>query len=67
MEPEWGREVDGGMELHAPYNAAFVDALKECVPGCARRWRPAEKAWWIRDDFVDEVDAMLGEFFDGKD
>jgi len=62
--PEW-ISAKYGMLLYAPYNKEFTDEMKELVPTSDREWRGAERAWWISEAWVDEVDALLREHFSG--
>ena len=71
-QPEWGKSVDGGTYLHVPFSEAFVDEFREFRDGVkgfdrfnAFRWEEPDERWWIRDDFVDDVELLLVGHFDG--
>lgn len=62
--PEW-QEAKYGMYLYAPYNEEFAEEMKRAVPFEERKWDPLKKAWWISDPFLDDVDSLLQEHFEG--
>ena len=46
-----------GLYLHTPYDAEFVDRLKE-LPIADRRWVRHEGAWWVHRDYLETIRAM---------
>lgn len=66
--PEWGECERGGTNLYVPFNEEFVEALKKCVPTSKRRWNPGDiPCWWIHDNWLDQVEELLTEHFEGYD
>jgi len=63
-EPEW-ISADYGMELYAPYNPDFTEEMKTLVPEDDREWRHEKKAWWISEAWIDEVDSLLRDHYEG--
>lgn len=62
--PEW-QNAKYGMYLHAPYNRDFTNAMKDLVPPDERKWENDKKAWWISDAWVDDVDILLKDYYEG--
>jgi len=63
--PEWGDNRNGETELTVPYDVEFVEAFTDWRsdnPGQAR-WDRKESCWWIKDEVVDHIEWMLGEYF----
>ena len=61
--PEW-QSGEYGMHLESPYNPDFIEALKRDVPADERKWDSVRKQWWISDAYLDEVDALLFDYFE---
>lgn len=51
----WAQRHADHAELHFPYNAAAVAAIKACVPYTARSWNPDGKSWIVREPYVDSA------------
>jgi len=56
--------AEQGMYLDCPYNADFLDEMKQVVPREERRWDNNKKMWWISDLYLDEVDNLLFSHFE---
>lgn len=55
----------GGFYLHLSFfHEDCVDRIKEEVPSEERRWESSEKRWWISEDYIDEVEEIVSDFFD---
>lgn len=63
QRPEW-QMAEQGMYLDCPYNADFLDEMKQVVPREERRWDNKKKMWWISDLYLDEVDNLLFSHFE---
>lgn len=57
-------EAKYGMHLSCPYHPEFLERMKEIVPEDERKWDKGNKAWWISDAYLDEVDALIFEVFE---
>lgn len=58
------KEGKYGMYLDCPYNPDFLERMKEVVPEDERKWDGLRKSWWVSDAYLDEVDALVFEFFE---
>ena len=61
--PEWIL-AKYGMLLDCPYNSEFIEDMKREVPSDERKWDNDKKMWWISDAYLDEVDALLFNYFE---
>jgi len=62
--PEWGESRRGGTHLYVPFNEDFITDLKTKLPSTKRVWKPDDGAWWIHDDWLDQVESLLKEHFE---
>lgn len=63
-KPHW-TEDQWGDYLHLPdYNQEFNQRMKDIVPQEERRWDGKERAWWISHGWVDEIEALLREYYE---
>jgi len=63
-KPHWTMD-EWGEFLHLPdYNEDFNREMKDMVPDTERRWDKRERAWWISDAWLDEVDSLLRRYYD---
>lgn len=53
-----------GMYFHTPPSSQFSSQLKATVPQLSRKWDPVKKAWWISDEWIDEVHKLCKEMFE---
>lgn len=51
------------MYFHTPPSREFSDQLKATVPDKCRRWDLEKKAWWVSDEWIDEVHKICREMF----
>lgn len=65
---EWGaeetRKGKKGMSIYASYNAEFVEEIKELVPPEARDYDDDFQTWWVREDYVDQVNRLAESVYD---
>lgn len=54
------------LAVFTPYDAAFVQTLKDLVPWKSRGWDGARKAWLVSPDFKWEVLSALSRHFAGQ-
>lgn len=63
-KPYWTMD-EWGEFLHMPdFNPEFNEGLKDLVPYSERRWDKQERAWWISDAWLDEVDVLLRSHYE---
>lgn len=60
--PEW-QMAKNGMNLDSPYNPDFIQEMKSIIPETERKWIRDKKMWWISDAYLDEVEALLLQYF----
>ena len=58
-DAEWGKL------LYSPFDRDFQQAMKDLVPDDEREWKGPKGCWWISDAFVDDVDMLAMNHFDG--
>lgn len=56
LKPEPG---SNDLALESPYDAAFVEAFKQAVPGTGRRWDKDGKRWLISPAYAPAVIALV--------
>ena len=61
--PLIARLWDGSVRLTFPYAAELVDALKATVPGYARRYDPATRAWTITPAYAHVASQLMHDVF----
>lgn len=55
----------GGVLIYlSRFHEECVDRIKEEIPKEHREWKPDEEAWWISDDYIDEAEEIVSEYFD---
>lgn len=47
------------LNIKTPYDANFIADLKTTVPYAYRAWEPAEKAWKVDAQYLDQVSALI--------
>jgi hypothetical protein len=57
---------DDYVSIESPYNAKFVDALKELIPAEDRMWNATDKVWEVSGDLYDEALAITSRFYNVK-
>lgn len=55
--------VGGSVAVLTPFDRAFVDALKQCVPYTARRWDQAGKRWLVDPTYTYQVAGLIYDHF----
>ena len=59
------KEADGGMMVYLSFShEECVERIKEEIPSQHRRWDGDEKAWWFSNEYIDEAEEIVSEFFD---
>jgi hypothetical protein len=53
-----------GIELHTPYMASFVEALKYAVPSAYREWRSDDKVWVVEPPYIAAAIELAKRYFD---
>ncbi len=61
--PRIARLWDGSVRLTFPYAAELVDALKATVPGYARTYDPATRAWTITPAYAHVAGQLMHDVF----
>lgn len=56
--------VDQEIWCRTPYDAEFINELKDSIPFPHRRWNPAERVWIIDTLFEHELLDLCDRFFD---
>lgn len=46
------------------FHEECVERIKDEIPAKERRWDPDEEAWWISEEYLDEAEGIIGEYFD---
>lgn len=59
VEPFDGADGRDGFLVRTPYDAGFVDELKETIPYRDREWWPDSKAWWVAAEHDGELGWLL--------
>jgi len=61
--PRIARRWDGAAVLTFPYAAELVDALKATVPGYARTYDPATRAWTVTAAYASVAARLMHQTF----
>ena len=61
--PRIARLWDGSVRLTFPYAAELVDALKATVPGYARTYDPATRAWTVTPAYAGVATRLMHQIF----
>ena len=56
--------ITGLIKIQTPFHRAFVEELKDRVPGNARRWKADEKVWEMDPTFLVELRRIANLFFE---
>lgn len=59
----WWDNAIGAYKMVTPYNATFVDLLKQLAPGSDRVWDPSSKVWTISEKIVHLVKDLAEKSF----
>lgn len=62
----WWDDTVGAYKVISPYNAAFVQVIKDKIPASDRVWEPDKKLWLITEGYYDAIvalaKALYGEY-----
>jgi hypothetical protein len=53
----------GGRTFETPYNAGFVDDLKNNIPYNMRQWNPEKKRWVVAPEMADTAADIASQYF----
>jgi len=59
----WWDFEEGRYRLKTPYDAEFVDDLKDCVFYQGRSWDGVSKTWLFDRDYLENVCQLCSEYF----
>lgn len=52
-----------GCELYTPFNADFVNELKDGVPWEKRSWNSEDKVWWVSSEWAEFAEDLVVHHF----
>ena len=55
---------NGGVVVETSYNPGFVELIKRHIPQSSRRWDPANKTWWVGQEYAAQVRIDASTQFD---
>lgn len=57
--------TDGTIQVVSPYNARFVEELKEELPVEARKWDKDYSCWVVGEDYQEILEDLLERHYEG--
>lgn len=62
-EAEASRDDRLGVEVQAPYDRSFVEALKALAPPHDREYDPHSKHWWFASMYLEQLKDLCVQHF----
>jgi hypothetical protein len=54
---------DGWIYIRTPFNADFIDDLKNDIPPRARKYLPVDKEWKVEAAYAEDVEKLVRKYF----
>lgn len=57
----------GTVSVEMPYDKELIAELKGVIPVTGRKWNSSRRVWVFTDDWWDEAQRIIGQYFEIED